>query len=296
MLEENVTKFLNYCNNSDFSDRSLETLTFRLKEFNQFMLSCPKQVASIKKISYQHLCEFVADYNNPSASVKKARVWTLHQFFHFLKLTQLIDNNIALQLPYPKMEKSVPQFLTVEEFNRILLHFTQQAANPVGIRNLVLMALLGFLGLRTATIVALNIEDVDLTESCIWIHEKGIKSQQKRKLPLPQILCHLLAGYLQHIDTKQGPLFLSKRKKRLADRSLQNLYRKSADNVGINKRLHPHLFRHTAATHLTQAAGIQITQFVLGHQRRHNTEQYAHLNPDIYAAHMKNHPYMNMDL
>ena len=296
MLEENVTQFLNYCNNSDFSDRSLEILAFRLKEFNRFILSCPEQITSVKKINYQHLSEFVADFNTPSVSVKKARIWALHQFFHFLKLTQQIENNIALQLPYPKIEKNVPQFLTVEEFNRILLHFTQQATGPAGMRNLVLIALLGFPGLRTATVVALDIEDIDLEDSCIRIQEKGIKSQAKRKIPLPQVLCLLLQRYLKLIERKKGPLFLSKRNKRLARRSLQNLYRYSADHVGINKRLHPHLFRHTAATHLARVAGIQITQFVLGHQRKHNTEQYAHLNPDIYAAHMKNHPYMNMDL
>jgi integrase/recombinase XerC len=167
MLEENVSQFLNYCNNSDFSARSLETLTLRSKEFNLFLSNYPEQVTSVKQINYQHLSEFVADYKNPSVSVKKARVWTLHQFFHFLKLTQQIDNNIALQLPYPKIEKNVPQFLTAEEFNRILLHFTQQATNLMGMRNLMLISLLGFLGLRIATIVALNIEDVDLADSCI---------------------------------------------------------------------------------------------------------------------------------
>jgi site-specific recombinase XerC len=115
-------------------------------------------------------------------------------------------------------------------------------------------------------------------------------------MPLPQVLCLLLQKYLKLNERKKGPLFLSKRKKRLASRSLQNLYRNSADKMGINKRLHSHLFRHTAATHLAQVAGIQITQFVLGHQRKYNTKQYTHLNPDIYATHMKNHPYMHMDL
>ena len=213
MLEKNISQFLNYCSNSEFSDRSLETLTLRLKEFKQFILSCTKQITSVKKINYQHLTEFVADYNNPSVSVKKARVWTLHQFFHFLKLQQQIDKNFAQQLPYPKIEKTVPEFLTTDEFNRILFHFTQQATDIDGVRNLTLISLLGFLGLRTATIVALDIQDVDMAESYIRIQEKGIKSQVKRKLPLPRILCQLLAQYLQLIDRKQGPLFLSKDRK-----------------------------------------------------------------------------------
>jgi integrase/recombinase XerC len=294
MLEKNIVQFLNYCNNSNFSNRSIESFSLRLREFNQFIQSCA--VDLVQEITYRHLIEFVADYTNPSAAVKKARVWSLRQFFHFLKLQKQIDTTISLQLPYPKMAKKVPHFLTISEFNQLLDHFTQQATALEGIRNLVLISLLGFLGLRTSTIVALDIEDVDLKESSIWIREKGIKDNSKRELPLPQVLCQLLAGYLQRLQSKQGPLFLSKRTKRLARRSLQNLYRKSADKVGINKRLHPHLFRHTAATHLNQVAGIQITRFVLGHQRKHNTEQYAHLNPDIYAVHMKQHPYMKMEL
>ncbi len=58
----------------------------------------------------------------------------------------------------------------------------------------------------------------------------------------------------------------------------------------FDKRLHAHLFRHTAATHLNKAAGTDITQHVLGHSQRHNTEKYTHLNPDLYAVYMKRHP------
>ena len=89
---------------------------------------------------------------------------------------------------------------------------------------------------------------------------------------------------------------MSKRKQRLARRSVQSIFYQVAQKLNIDKKLHPHLFRHTAATHLNQVAGLEITQFVLGHQRQHNTHQYAHLNPDIYAEHMKNHPYMKLDL
>jgi hypothetical protein len=56
------------------------------------------------------------------------------------------------------------------------------------------------------------------------------------------------------------------------------------------------LFRHTAATQLNQIAGLEITQFILGHLRQQDTKQYAQLNPDIYAQHMKQHPYMKLDL
>jgi site-specific recombinase XerD len=303
MLHNNITNFLQYCKNSNFSERSIEALSFRLNEFQQFLKSLT--LSTIKDIRYLHLAQFVADFKKPSAHVKKARVWALHQFFHYLKLQHLIDDNIAQQLPYPKIEKTVPQFLTDDEFQRLLSYFAQQATDLKGLRNLLLIMLLGFLGLRTNAIVSLNINDVDLIESRLWIQEKGYGGQHKKDIVLPQVVCQLLAEYIpqlqQHLgdvplDRDNCPLFISKRRQRLARRSLQSIFYNVAPKLNIEKKLHPHLFRHTAATQLNQLAGLQITQLVLGHQSQYHTHHYAQLNPTIYAEHMKNHPYMKFDL
>lgn len=294
MLRNNISNFLNYCKNSNFSTRSIETLEFRLNEFNAFIQQ--QAVPAIDQIDYQHLVDFVADFGTTSPSVKKARVWSLHQFFHYLKLQQLITNNVAAKLPYPKIEKKIAQFLTDDEFKCILNYFTRQATDIQGLRNLVMIMLMGFLGLRTAAIVAINIRDVDLIESRLWIHEKGCHGQNKKVIPLPQVLCRLLYQYINLLDKKQQPLFLSRRNKRYSPRSLQFLFKNVANHLGIYKKLHPHLFRHTAATQINQVAGLQITQCLLGHQSIRNTDHYAHLNPDTYAVHMKKHPYMTFDL
>ena len=294
MLQNNITNFLQYCNNSDFSERSIETLLFRLNEFEQFIQT--QLCSAVENINYQHLLQFIADYGQPTPSVKKARVWSLRQFFHYLKLQQLIQKNIALKLPYPKIEKKITQFLTENEFNCLLNHFAQQATDIQGLRNLIMILMMGLLGIRTAAIVAININDVDLAESRLWIHEKGCPGQSKKSIPIPQILCQILNEYIKQLHPKQMPLFMSKRNKRYSSRSLQNLFRNVADQLGIEKKLHPHLFRHTAATQINKIAGLQITQFLLGHQSIQHTDHYAHLNPDIYAVHMKNHPYMAFDL
>lgn len=295
MLQNNITNFLQYCKNSDFSERSIETLSFRLIEFNSFIQQ--QVIHSIAQINYSHLIQFVADYGGtPSPAVKKARVWSLRQFFHYLKLQHLIDKNIALELPYPKIEKKVAQFLTEDEFNRILKHFTQKATDILGLRNLIMIMMMGFLGLRTVTIVAINVSDVDPAESRLWIREKGYQGKPNKSIPMPQLLCQLLAEYIKQLNKQQKPLFISKRNKRYSPRSLQNLFKNGADLLDIDKKLHPHLFRHTAATQINKIAGLQITQFLLGHQSIQHTDHYAHLNPDVYAVHMKNHPYMTFDL
>lgn len=202
-----------------------------------------------------------------------------------------MDQNIALDLPYPKIEKTVPHFLTVHEYNRILHHCSKNAGTFIGLRNLIIIMMLGLLGLRTNSIISMNIQDVDLVADLAWVKEKG---NIKRIMVLPKILCAALKPYLGKIHHRRGPLFLSKHGKRISPRTLQDIFRNAADIIGIDKHLHAHLFRHTAATHLNKVAGTSITQHILGHARRKNTMKYVHLNPDHYAVYMRKHPFMTI--
>ncbi len=290
MLHRHINQFLEYCRLADFSIRSIQALSARLNEFEIFLKT--QRIRSIKRVRYRHLIDFAADFNAPSIHVTKSRVWSLRQFYHFLTLHQIVSENIATGLSYPKIEKTVPQFLTVEEYTLLLGHFTDRVNSPMGLRNLIIIMLLGTLGLRTATLIALNIEDIDLTCGLLWIKEKG---RRHRSMVLPHCICKIIHDFLQPQRRKKGPLLISKRKKRISPRTLQDIFRTAADHLGIDKKLHARLFRHTAATQLNKVAGIEITQQVLGHNRRANTLKYAHLNPDQYAAYMKKHPFMRKE-
>jgi len=289
MLEVVIGDFIDYCKISDFADKSIETLRIRLIEFNEFLKTT--SVPSIKDISYLHIREFVGDYTCPSIHIRKARIWSLRQFFHFLKLNDWVDENIALALPYPKIEKRVPEFLTIHEYNSLLIHFHSKAMDFIGLRNLIIIMMLGLMGLRLSAVIAMNSEDIDLASGLLWAREKGRKT---RSVIMPRILCLVISGYLDRYGRKGGPLFLSERKKRISQRTAQDMFQKASCILGIEKHLHAHLFRHTAATHLNRVAGPEITQHVLGHMWRKNTDHYTHLNPDRYAVYMKRHPFMNM--
>lgn len=287
MLKKHTTDFLDYCKVTDFSVKSIQSLNAALREFEAFISE--QQIGSITKISYGHLSDFISDFKEPSIHKKKARVWCLHQFFHFLTVTGHIKANIALGLPYPKIEKTVPHFLTIEEFNRIIEFFCDRVDSDNGLGNLVMVLMLGLLGLRTGTIIALDVEHIDTEAGLAWLQEKG---RRQRHIVLPKILTNLLKEYTDKHHPGTGPLFLSPRKKRISSQILRKTFRNATDNLGINKQLHARLFRHTAATHLNKVAGTTITQAVLGHERRYNTLKYAHLNPDRYAVYMKRHPFM----
>ena len=287
MLTEKIKRFLAYCKTAGFRDKSLESLSIRLNELKKFIQNA--RVRKITSIRYEHLSEFVADFGSPSIHVKKARIWTLRQFFHYLMLNGVVAENPAKDLPYPKIERKVPQFLTISEYNRILRYCAKRAASFIGLRNLIIVIMLGVLGLRTGALVKLNIQDVDTGAGLLWTSEKG---DLKRTLVLPEVLCGILESYLYRIGCPRGPLFLSKRERRISPRTLQEVFKSIVDGAGVEKHLHAHLFRHTAGTHLNRIGGLNIAQYVLGHSKSRSTRAYTHLNPDNFAVYMRRHPFM----
>ena len=212
MLHDYIEQFLHYCQVSNFHPKSIEAFRVRLGQFHQYCQTLAVQ--SVSELSYLQLLDFVADFQTPSIHVRKNRVWALHQFYHFLKLNQFIDENIAAYIPYPKIATKVPQYLTRAEFNQILRHFASLVDTPFGLRNLIVIMLFGFLGLRLRSVLKLDAADVNLSAAFIRVREKG---NVQRLLPLPDILCRTLTRYLETLEhPRRGPLLLSKRRKRLS--------------------------------------------------------------------------------
>jgi site-specific recombinase XerD len=117
----------------------------RLNELTNFLKI--QRIRFVKKVRYGHLIDFTADYNAPSIHVTKSRVGTLRQFYHFLTLHRIIPENIATGIPYPKIEKTLPQFLTQEESSKadkyklLIRHFSERADSSMGLRNLIIFML-----------------------------------------------------------------------------------------------------------------------------------------------------------
>ena len=288
MLSSIITNFLAYCKTYNFGKRSIEVFSSRLKEFSTHLHSL--NIRSIQETTYTHLLSFVSS-GNPSVYTKKHRVWTLHQFFHYLKINTIIKKNIASKIPYPKIPKKEPEFLSFPQIKEILSYFISFATSDTGMRNLIIILFLVFLGLRITSIINIDIPDINLKRSSLLVTEKG---NRKRIVPLPQVLCAFLFPYIKAQERDLGPLFLSARNKRLSLRSVQHLFTEASDVLGM--RIYSRIFRHTAATELNKIAGLDVTKHVLGHRRRESTKRYVHLNPDVYAEYMRRHPFMDGDV
>ena len=103
MLKIRATEFLAYCKVVGFSPKSCDSLAASLREFDAFINTQP--IDSPEDITYGLLADFVADFRGPSVHKKKARVWCLHQFFHFLATTGVVRENIAIACLIPKENK-----------------------------------------------------------------------------------------------------------------------------------------------------------------------------------------------
>lgn len=287
MLSENIAKFLEYYQSLSYSDKSLKALKSRLREFADY-LDC-LNLKSVTEVEYSHLLEFVTGDEHTSAHVTKSRVWAPRRLFQYLVLQGILPHNPAADLSYPKLEKQVPQFLSAGEFERILDFLSERIMETDELRNLVLFLFLGVLGLRISTIRQLNISDVEVSAGRLWVNEKG---SRQRFMVLSPTLVSVLSGYLAALPEGQRALFLSKRGKRISERAIQTLVAEIGRACGFRGRLHPHMFRHTAATQLCQVADIHVTRELLGHWRENNTRRYIHLSSTLYAQYMRCHPYM----
>jgi len=139
MLHRYCSQFLAYCELADFSARSIQALTIRINELANFLKI--QNIRSVKKVRYRHLIDFTAEYDAPSIHVTKSRVWALMQFYHFLTLQRIIPENIGNGIPYPKIEKTIPEFLTPDKYNRLICKFTERADSSMGLRNLIIIVL-----------------------------------------------------------------------------------------------------------------------------------------------------------
>ena len=156
MLTKTINDFLQYCNTCHFAESSKLIFKKMLLDFKDFITI--KELNNIEVINYKILSDFVTN-KNPSVHIKKQRIWSLHKFFHYLTLSGAIPKNIAMQFPYPKMDKKEPAFFTVLELEMIIEYFINKLNSQNGLRNLIIVLLLSLLGLRLSSVVNINIQD-----------------------------------------------------------------------------------------------------------------------------------------
>jgi integrase/recombinase XerC len=190
----------------------------------------------------------------------------------------------------PKLDKRLPSFLTVEETVRLLEAPGQDT--PQGLRDRALLELLYASGLRVSELVNLDLRQIDLEANEVRVWGKGSKERvvligapAARRLNL-----YLNQGRPELLKDRRSPaVFLNRNGARLPARRIQKILEKYARRAHLEKRVHPHLLRHTFATHLLDGgADLRVVQELLGHAQLSSTQVYTHVSQSqakkIYLA------------
>lgn len=199
-------------------------------------------------------------------------------FFDFLIKGRFTDQNPAKGIRAPKAPKKLPNPLDVDQMTGIL---DAAPDNNLEIRDLAMWELFYSSGLRLAELAALNVEDVDLRDRMLIVRQgKGGKS---RILPVGQEALKSLQNWLsirsRYSINGEKALFIGCRGKRIGCRAIQLRLSQWQKKLGLSVHLHPHMLRHSFASHLLESSGdLRAVQELLGHANLATTQIYTHLD------------------
>jgi tyrosine recombinase XerC len=231
---------------------------------------------------------------NYCKSTVARKLATLRSFYKFLVRRGYLSSNPVAPIRTPKQDKRLPKCLEVEQIERLLAN--PDTSTLLGARDRAMLETLYSTGLRVSELVALNLADVDLTNSVIHVSGKGKK---QRVIPLGpgaiKSIIHFLD--LRRSDPRSAAfdtdaLFINKHGHRLSTRSVRRKLDKYLLEAGLDLSISPHTLRHSFATHmLRNGADLRSVQEMLGHQSLSTTQIYTHLTGEtVKNAYDKAHP------
>ena len=213
-------------------------------------------------------------------------------FYKFLLIEEKIKDDPTRFLKSPKLAQKIPTQLTREEMDRLLSYPAETLAE---IRTVTIIELLYAAGLRVSELINLRLENVNTQEGWVLAFGKGGK---QRFVPIHPRACERIKQYLAvreaHFADKNvgSEVFLNKNGKKISRISVWKDLSALGRKANISQPLHPHLFRHTFASHMLQGgADLRSLQEMLGHANLTTTQIYTHLDvSDLKEKHKKFHP------
>jgi len=248
--------------------------------FFQFLRQ--KKIDSLEEVDKHVLRDYIS-WMMEQGVVKPSiarKLSAIRSFYRYLVREGMIEANLLEKASTPKLDRRLPSFLSVEETVRLLE--APDLATPQGQRDRALLELLYASGLRVSELVNLDLEQVNLETNEVRVWGKGSK---ERVALIGEPASRMLSTYLsQGRPELQGKkrssaVFLNRYGGRLPARRIQKILEKYANAVNLDKHVHPHLLRHTFATHLLDGgADLRVVQELLGHAQLSSTQIYTHVS------------------
>lgn len=264
------------------SENSIEAYINDVKKLDRY-LEMTGTLIEPEQVTLNHLKGFIEWINKLGMSPRtQARVISgIKGFYRFLLLEDIIQHDPTALIESPRIGRKLPDVLSVEEIDRLLAAI--DLSKPEGQRNKAMLETLYSCGLRVSELIELRITNIFSDLGFLKIIGKGNK---ERLVPISQKALKEIDLYRQ--DRRRLPvihkeaeniLFLNRRGKKLSRVMIFTIIRELAKKINLKKKISPHTFRHSFATHLIDGgADLRAVQEMLGHESIITTEIYTHLD------------------
>lgn len=302
-MNELIDKFLDfiYRTNSG-SEKTVEAYGHDLDQLLEFMKR--KQIKDFESVQRNQFMEFIGELRilDPNKYASDAtinrKLSTYRSFFRYLNQYIGIQNNPMEGIKLTGNKRKIPEFLFLHEIKQFLNSYDCSKLNEL--RDKTMFTLMYASGLRVSEVVNLTWAQIDLNSLIVHVIGKGDK---ERIVPFYHSLKPLLEEYklrywMIYAKDGQEAVFLSNRGTRMTTRGVQYVMQKHADQIGFAMKVHPHMFRHSFATHLMDnGADIRIVQELLGHASISTTQIYTHVSlKKVQEAYDRSHPLANEEI
>jgi integrase/recombinase XerD len=245
----------------------------------------------VTHVQMQEFLQWIFD-QGMSARSQMRIISGIKAFYQYLLLEDIVKDSPTGLLSSPRIGLKLPDVLSTKEIDKLISAI--DLSKPEGERNRAIMEVMYACGLRVSELVNLRITDLFFHEGFVRVTGKGDK---QRLVPIGDRAIRLVEDYIKfirlHLEIKKGQedfVFLNRRGSRLSRVMIFTIIRKTAELAGIHKRISPHTFRHSFATHLVEGgADLRAVQEMLGHASITTTEIYTHLDKEFLRAEVIGH-------
>lgn len=297
-METLINEFGNYLmNEKGASGHTHKNYLADLRQFEEYVaakkldLTNPQSLTDVNNVVIRGFLSELFKKNSAASVARKLA--SLRSFFQYWVKKGVLTNNPAKDVASPKVPRRLPNFLSIDEIFRLLEG--PKGTNPLALRDRAILELLYASGLRVSELVGLDVNQINFNENVICVVGKGDK---ERVVPIGTKAKDALQRYISARSNLTGEngdpnaVFVNRRGGRLTPRSVERLIQKYIKVCGINKRVTPHVIRHTFATHLLNSgADLRGIQELLGHASLSTTQKYTHVTVDkLMEVYDKAHP------